>query len=265
MSGKESPYAECRSPIPDPMQMSPPPLILGHRGAPRERPENTIAAFAEALRQGAHGVELDVQCTRDGVPVVIHDDVLERTTDGTGPVSGRTHTELERVRAGGEPVPTLAQAVTWARDAGAILNVEIKAPGVEEATLEALSAGGMLERTILSSFDPGIVRTVGRLSPHCRRYLLSERWDEEMPGAVDAVDAEGLCLRVDAASPLALQVLASLGIPLIVWTVDAPERIRELLGAGVRGIITNTPATAVRIAEELGLLREDAWSREISP
>ncbi len=238
-----------------------PPLILGHRGAPRELPENTIASFEAAVQQGAHGVELDVQRTRDGVPVVIHDPTLERTTDGRGEIGLLPWSELGAVRSGGEPIPSLEQAVEWARSAGAVLNVEIKARDVEERTLEALSAGGMLQRTILSSFHPEIVARVGRLSPHSCRYLLSERWGERTLEEVRDADAEGLCLRVDAASPLALEVLAASAVPVIVWTVDDPPRIAELLRTGVRGIITNTPGVAVRVADELGLLRGDPWWR----
>jgi glycerophosphoryl diester phosphodiesterase len=233
-----------------------PPLLLGHRGAPHERPENTVASFEEAMRQGSHWVELDVQRSRDGVPVVIHDATLERTTDGRGAVAEARWSELERVRVGGEPLPSLEQAVRWAKGAGAVLNVEIKAAGVEEATLEALSAGGILERTIISSFDPEIVRRVGSLSPHATRFLLSEAWDEDTPAAVDAAGAGGLCLRVDAASPLALEVLAARGIPVIVWTVNDSDRMRELLLAGVHGIITNIPSALVQIADDLGVLRE---------
>lgn len=228
-------------------------LILGHRGAPREAPENTIAAFAEALRQGADGVELDVQRTADGVPVVIHDDGLERTTDGSGAVSALGLEHLRRFASRGQPIPTLEEAVRWAVEAGAALNVEIKARGVEEETLEVLSTAGVLESTLISSFDARTVRTVGSLAPAATRYLLTERWDEEVLRAVVESRAQGVCLRVDAASPLALDVLRAEGLPVVVWTVDEPERMRELMTAGIAALITNHPARAVQIARELGL------------
>jgi len=79
----------------------PRPLVIGHRGASADAPENTIAAFELALEQGADGIELDVHLTADGQPVVIHDFTLERTTDGVGPVSGRRVRELKRLDAGG--------------------------------------------------------------------------------------------------------------------------------------------------------------------
>jgi glycerophosphoryl diester phosphodiesterase len=236
------------------------PLLLGHRGAPHDAPENTIASFREAVMQGAHGVELDVQRSADGVPIVIHDDSLERTTDGTGFVSALRREQLGEVRAGGEPVPSLGDAVDWAREAGAFLNVEIKAALLEEAAIAIVERAGLLDRTIFSSFDSGIVHEVGRLAPHAHRYLLRERWDEDTIAMVAEARAEGLCLRVDAASPLALDALARSAVPVIVWTVNEPERIRELLLAGVHGIITNTPGVAVEIARELGRYHPDPWN-----
>jgi glycerophosphoryl diester phosphodiesterase len=233
-----------------------PVLILGHRGAPNEVPENTIASFREAIRQGAHGVELDVQRSLDGVPVVIHDDTLERTTSGRGRVCDLTWAELASVRAGGEPLPSLAQAVAWAEEAGAFLNVEIKAADVEKATLSVLSDHGMLERSIISSFTPDIVKTVGALAPHATRYLLRDRWGEDDLKVVADAGAQGVCLSVKCATPAALDLLRSRELPVVVWTVNEPARMRELLRAGVAGIITNHPAAAVGVARELGMLHQ---------
>jgi glycerophosphoryl diester phosphodiesterase len=232
-----------------------PVLILGHRGAPHEAPENTIASFQEAMRQGAHGVELDVQRSLDGVPVVIHDDSLERTTSGRGSVRHLTWEALSSVRAGGEPLPSLAQAVGWAAAAGAFLNVEIKAPDVEAATLSVLAESGMLERSVISSFSLEIVKTVSDLAPNATRYLLREHWGEDALQAIDDASAQGVCLSVKDASPTALDQLRSRNLPVIVWTVNDPVRIRELLRAGVTGIITNHPAAAVDVAREFGMLR----------
>jgi glycerophosphoryl diester phosphodiesterase len=232
-----------------------PVLILGHRGAPADSPENTIVSFREAMRQGAHGVELDVQRSRDGVPVVIHDDTLERTTSERGRISDLTWEELSAVRAGGEPLPSLTQAVAWAAAAGAFLNVEIKAPDVEEATLSLLAESGMLARTIISSFNPAIVRAVGDLAPHARRYLLLDEWGDDSLQAIEDTGAQGVCLSVNHATPAALDLLRSRDLPVIAWTVNEPVRVGELLAAGVAGIITNHPEMAVGVARTFGMLR----------
>lgn len=226
----------------------PHPLILGHRGSPFDAPENTLRSFALAIKEGADGVELDVRGTRDGVPVVIHDDALDRTTTGSGLVAEHAWPALQRLTAAA--LPSLEQAVAWAAGARAWLNVEIKADGVEAATLDALRSAGLLDRTILSSFDARVVTEIGRLEPAARRFYLTYEWDEPAQDAVAESGAQGVCLHVDAASALTLEVLRNDDLAVIVWTVDSPERVRELLDHGVAGVITNRPAAAVRARDE---------------
>lgn len=220
-------------------------LILGHRGAPLAAPENTIAGFALALESGADGVELDVQLSADGVPVVIHDDTLQRTTGVTGRVADLSWRRISGIRAGGEPVPSLEQAAAWAAATGAWLNVEIKAAGAAEPTLAVLEAAGLDERVIVSSFHETVVEEVGRLNPDLERYLLLERWESASRTAVDACGAGGVCLRVDAASDAALAELQAAGLPVVVWTVDDPARLAALIRSGARAIITNRPELAI--------------------
>lgn len=229
----------------------PHPLILGHRGAPLDAPENTLRSLALAMEQGADGVELDVQRTRDGVPVLLHDETLDRTTAARGPVEGLHWSAVQRLTGAG--VPSLEQAAAWASAAGAWLNVEIKARRVERATVEALDAAGMLPRTVLSSFHPDVLAEVANLAPDTHRFFLTERWDPAAEQALAASRADGVCLHVDAATAPALDALRSLALPFIVWTVDEPRRIAELLQAGAAGIISNRPGLAARVREECGL------------
>lgn len=232
-------------PAPQATTVSPDPLILGHRGAPHQAPENTIAGFVLARAAGCDGVELDVQRSRDGVPVVIHDDTLDRTGHGRGPVADRSWAELATLRGAGESIPSLAQAVEWAIDSGAWLNVEIKATDVTAATLQELRNAGFTDRVIISSFHPEVIAEAGRLEPELDRFLLLETWGDASLAQVRACTAGGVCLHVDAATPEALAELAAADLPVVVWTVDQPDRLRELLRAGVRGIITNRPEIAV--------------------
>jgi glycerophosphoryl diester phosphodiesterase len=220
-------------------------LILGHRGAPHQAPENTIAGFALALAAGCDGVELDVQRSRDGVPVVIHDDSLDRTGHGRGLVADRSWAELSILRGAGEPIPSLAQAIGWASDAGAWLNVEIKATDVTAATLQALRNAGFVEGAIISSFHPRVIAEVGRLGPEFKRFLLLDSWSDDALTQVRACMAQGVCLHVDAATPGTVAELAAADLPLVVWTVDQPDRLAHLLQAGVAGVITNRPEIAV--------------------
>jgi glycerophosphoryl diester phosphodiesterase len=204
-------------------------------------PENTLRGFKRALERGADGVELDVQRSADGVPVVIHDATLERTTRGRGRVDAFSAAELGRADVGGEGVPTLAAAARWAAEHRAWLNVEIKARGVETATLAVLEAAGVLDRTVISSFDPETVREVGRLDGEIRRFLLTEECSPDLIRMVREIGAGGVCLGGEGASDAALAGLAAAALPVIVWTVDEPQRMRSLIAAGVAGIITNVP------------------------
>jgi glycerophosphoryl diester phosphodiesterase len=225
----------------------PPHLLLGHRGASADAPENTMRAFRLALEQGADGIELDVQRSADGVPVVIHDPTLERTTDGAGAVASHTWSAITRVRSRGEPVPRLEEVAAWAAETGAWLNVEIKAPGVEPAAVAAIEAAGVTGRTVFSSFDAASVREVGRLAPHARRFLLTETWSADVLRAARDAGAGGICLADRAATDDALRGIAVEGLPLVIWTVDDPARIGALYAAGVAAVITNRPAAGARV------------------
>lgn len=221
------------------------PLVLGHRGSPFHATENTLASFASALEQGADGVELDVRRAHDGVPVVIHDETLDRTMPVKGRVVDFPWPAIQRLT--NAALPSLEQVAAWAAASGAFLNVEIKSRDVEAATVEILTGVGVLERSLISSFDPDIVAEVGRLAPDSRRYLLTEAWDEVAQEAVASSGALGICLHVSAAVPLVLEVLRNEDLPVIVWTVDSPDRMRELFLSGVAGIITNRPLVAAEV------------------
>lgn len=147
------------------------PLVLAHRGALRAAPENTIPAFEQALAQGADGVELDVILSRDGEVVIIHDDTLQRTTNGRGPVADLTLAELKQLDAGawfdarfaGTCIPTLAEALA-ALSAPARINVELKAPpypatsALAARALAVVRAAGAEDRVLFSSFSPWMVQ-----------------------------------------------------------------------------------------------------------
>jgi glycerophosphoryl diester phosphodiesterase len=234
------------------MQTSfPQPLILGHRGSPLEAPENTLRSFALAREHGADGVELDVQLARDGTPVVIHDAKLDRTTPAWGEVAAFDWPALQQLTA--SQLPSLEQAAAWAAAAGAWVNVEIKATNSEEVVLDVLRRTGGLDRIIFSSFNPACLASLARLAPETQRFLLVDGWDAEGSRMVAESGAQGVCLRVDAATAVTLEVIRNDDLPVIVWTVDERPRMLELLRHGVAGIITNRPALGVAArAEALG-------------
>lgn len=227
------------------------PLILGHRGASRDAPENTMKAFRLALEQGADGVELDVQPSADGAPVIVHDDTLDRTTDTRGEVRLLPWERIACARAGGEPVPRLEEVVAWAAETGAFLNVEIKRPGVERAAVALVDQAGIGQRVVFSSFLAGSVAELRREAPGAACYLLTERWNAGVLELARDLGVAGVSLDVRRATAPALARLAEARLPAVIWTVDRPLRIRALLRAGVRAVITNRPAVGVRVRREM--------------
>ncbi|MBP2311683.1 glycerophosphoryl diester phosphodiesterase [Azospirillum soli] len=239
------------------------PRLIGHRGAKENAPENTLASLREAARQGAAWVEVDVMLTRDRVPVLIHDDTLERTTSGTGPVPDLTLAELRRLDAGswfdprfaGETVPTLEDALALIRDLGLGLNLEIKPyPGQDVATAEAAIA--TLKRLwpagrplLLSSFEVPCLEVARDLAPDIPRgYLL---WDPPADWAAIADRIGAATLNVDQERQTAgtVAVYRATGRPVLAYTVNDPRRANELFDWGVAGVFTDAPG---RLAAALG-------------
>ena len=226
------------------MNPFPHPIVLGHRGSPREATENTLESLGRAMRAGADGVELDVQRSSDGVPVVIHDDSLERLWGTRRLVSKLAWPAIERLH--GSRIPSFEQAAGWAAASGAWLNVELKATDVEDGVLALIDRFGIRERTFISSFDPEIVRAVGLADDRIRRFFLTEQWGDAALEGFERSGASGVCLGNEGATAPILDDLRVRGLPVVIWTVNEPDRVRSLLESGAAGIITDLPAMAIR-------------------
>ena len=227
-----------------------PPLVIAHRGASGTCPENTLIAFARAAALGAHMIELDVQLTRDGAVVVMHDWTLERTTDGSGAVCDRTLAEIRGLDAGawfgsafrGTRVPTLAEVLAAV---GLRVNVELKPvgdDGLEARALAVVESAGALARVVFSSFEAGALE---RLRARTVRATLAVLWDEgpvvDAVARAQRVGARALHLRKDRTSPDALAAAAAAGLPVRAWTVNERGEMDRLVAAGVEGIFTDFP------------------------
>ncbi len=230
------------------------PLIIAHRGASAEAPENTLAAFALAHRQQADMIELDLQLTADGEIVVFHDNDTARWNGRADPVARLTLAELRRLDIGGERAPTLAETLDWARSVGMPLNLELKRPGMAARCAQLLHEHRMADQVIVSSFYEQTLHELRAVAPAVARgYLMGIRsyrpdirWREFWPfGALRRIAAaawhpyQGLP-GLDWVIPRVLQA----GYQVNVWTVDDPVRLRQLAALGVSGLITNTPAAA---------------------
>lgn len=223
-------------------------LNIAHRGASGRFPENTLCAFAAAIAAGAGMCELDVQMTRDGVLMVIHDDTVDRTTDGKGAVAAMTLQEIQRLDAGvkfgarfrGERVPTLEEVFAFVDDRCG-LNVELKAAGAEHKVCEVIRACRAGATALVSSFDWDALARVRHIAPDIRVGLLASQRPARLLGAAsemraDAINpgfeivTEGLCIAAHARA-----------IKVYTWTVDDAVIMRRLVAYGVDGIMTNFP------------------------
>lgn len=224
-------------------------LNIAHRGASGTFPENTVSAFRAAIDAGADMCELDVQLSRDGAVVVIHDDTVERTTDGTGEVAELTLEELRRLDAGakfksgafkGAQIPTLDEvfAVTSGKCG---LNIELKAGGLEHPVAQIMQARDALSDSIVSSFDWEYLKIIQRLHFNIRVALLAEEKPVDLLMNAIAMRAHAINPRWDMVTSDLCKAAHERGLKVYTWTVDADERMRALIECGVDGIITNYP------------------------
>ena len=232
------------------------PLNFAHRGACREAPENTLAAFERAVELGADGIELDVQLSRDGEVVVIHDFHLETTTDGEGPVRDKTLAELRELDAGecfapsfsGQRIPTL-QEVIDAVGHLLLLNIELKTADVRDdglaaAVLRIVEVAGLLERAVLSSFNPLAIWRIKRLNPRVPAGLLyapDSAFFLRRPWPRHFLQLEALHPYHTDVDERYMDWAGEKGYRIHTWTVDDPDRMRELALLGVDIVITNRP------------------------
>jgi glycerophosphoryl diester phosphodiesterase len=235
---------------------------VAHRGYSYVAPENTLPALAAAGRAGATYVEFDVRTTADGVPVVIHDRTVDRTTDGSGHVWDLTVDEVRALDAGswfspayaGTRVPLLAEVLDLPSPA---LLLEIKPPASREEVKRILSMvaeRGLLERTIVQSFDPEVVRLVREAAPDVRRGLLRLRFEADTVPLATELDV--VCCNPSVADVLGdaatVAELTGAGIDVMPWTANDMGQWPELVAAGVAGLISDRTGELTGFAELAG-------------
>jgi glycerophosphoryl diester phosphodiesterase len=224
------------------------PLIIGHRGASADAPENTLAAFALAREQEADGVELDVQLAADGVPVVIHDETVDRTTDGTGPVHAFTSDALRELG-----VPALRD-VFAAFGADLLYNVELKTTRLATGDLAAavfrdIAAANLGAGVLISSFNPLALRAAARYrtAETGLALLYAPAWGRHFHRFLNIVAVHPYHGVVD---PAHVAWARQHGYRVNVWTVDDGNTAQRLCDIGVHAIITNRPRA---LREQLSL------------
>lgn len=248
-----------------------PPLIIAHRGDSAHRPENTLASFASAMEVGADLIELDVQLTRDGHVVVIHDPTVDRTTDGRGPVADLTLAELRRLSAGypalfggaysGERVPTLAEALGFVRGRCRLM-IEIKADsvgddgsgGIEALTVAEVRKAGMEKEVALISFSRTALLRCRELGPEVVRGHLF--YQAEPGDVITGAEAIGSDLVMPHKAMLSAELRdrgREAGLKLATWVVDDPDELQSLAHYDLYGVGSNRPGVLLEALTEIEL------------
>ncbi|MEV5596663.1 glycerophosphodiester phosphodiesterase family protein [Streptomyces sp. NPDC052496] len=220
---------------------------VGHRGAPKLAPENTLAALEAAADRGAEWVETDVQFTKDGQAVIMHDPTVDRMTDGSGRIDQLTAEQIARLTVkGGGRVPTLEQVLTSLKERSARLLLEIKGPQTPahvEQTLKLVTEAGMAERTMIQSFDEAVVRNAADSPYKLKVALLRDTLDPDPVATARtfSLTAYSVSYKALATRPTALDQLKAAGFDVFVWTVDREADWQTATSWGVDGVITNRP------------------------
>ena len=239
--------------------------IVGHRGLAGLAPENTLVSFREAIRAGADWLEFDVRFASDGVPIVIHDASLKRTTSGRGPVRARSLAEIRKLDAGswfdprfaGERIPTLDDVLKLASRIR--LNIEIKAHAAParraaQAVWSRVKRSGLQQRTLISSFDPNVLKALRDLDP---KVSLGFPWQIGLRDPVRralALKSRMMLFEVGGLSERKVRRCRDVGLEVWVYTVNEPEEMRRVLDLSIDGLITDRPDLLA------GLLRREAVS-----
>lgn len=222
-------------------------LVIGHRGAPREAPENTISSFERALKIGAGMVEADLRRTSDGRVVVIHDRDVRRTTSGRGRVDGMTEDQLMELDAGGwfskkycgEKIPTLDVLLAWASGADIKVVLELKDNEIEEFVVRRIAAHEMERKIIISSWKFGTLEKIKALAPDIEVAPILVSANRIKPAVIALKPAMVFLWTGYAMTPGAVQRLQSLGIKVIAWIVDSKPLLARALNRKVNGVTTN--------------------------
>ncbi len=244
------------------------PVRIAHRGASGAglAPENTLTAFERAIEIGVDAVELDVRSTRDGALVVLHDPLLDRTTDREGPVHELTLAQVREADAGGwfgrpfagEKVPTLAEALDLLRRR-ALAVIEIKADHLAEAVLRVVDDLVVADQVVIQSFSSETLRRVKAIDGAAPAALLvgnlptspSRMRARRMVREVLSLGANILNIWHTTLTPAFYEEVRKRGLTVWTWTVDEEVVLRDVVQMGVQGIATNHPDRLNGVLEEL--------------
>lgn len=233
---------------------------FAHRGFSGKYPENTMLAFKKAIETGADGIELDVQLTKDGEVVIIHDETIDRTTNGKGLVVEYTYEELAKFDAsyiftgqyGFNKIPKLREYFEFVKDFDIVTNIELKTGineylGIEEKVWELIKEFGLEKRIIISSFNHFSVMRMKKIAPNLKYGFLSEDWIIDAGKYTYNQGVKCYHPRFNNLIPEVVEELKSYGLEINTWTVNKEEDIKDMINKGIDVVIGNYPDLTKKI------------------
>ena len=249
------------------------PLVVAHRGGGGLAPENTLASFRNGIALGADFIEMDIHLTKDGIPVVIHDATIDRTTDGKGAINSFTLAELQAFNAAAkfsgasekQCVSTLAQVLDLAKPSSVKLEIEIKVdaagqryPGIEQKVLNEITSRGMLDRVKITAFEFETLKQIRALNPNVTTvalmttdYFRAHNISQPVTIIDDVASlANGIGVDKNFLNANLVQAAHARKLSVGVWTVDTEAEMNQFRMMGVDGITTNRPDLLKRLLEK---------------
>ena len=236
---------------------------FAHRGFSGKYPENTMLAFEKAVEIGADGVELDVQLTKDGEVVIIHDETIDRTTDGKGYVVDYTYEELSKFDASYtytekmrfNKIPTLKEYFELVKDLDFVTNIELKTGinqylGIEEKVYKLIKEYKLEKKVIISSFNHFSILRMKKIAPELKCGFLSEDWIIDAGAYTASHGIECFHPRFNNLIPEVVEELKKNNIEINTWTVNKEEDIKDLINKGIDILIGNYPDLVKKIINE---------------
>lgn len=228
--------------------------VFAHRGFKSKYPENTLLAFKKAIEIGCDGIEFDVQMTKDERLVIIHDETVDRTTDGQGLVKNLTYEEISRLNAshqskerhGFNKIPLLTEYFEMVKDTGIISNIELKNSvfeyeGIEQKVYDLIMTYGLKDKVVISSFNHLSVLKMKQIDPVIKCGLLTADWLVDPGKYVKTAGIECFHPAVYGMSKIKVQEIQSYGVEVNVWMGSEYTDLEGLVNMGVDTIITDFP------------------------
>lgn len=237
---------------------------FAHRGFSGKYPENTMLAFKKAIEAGADGIELDVQLTKDGEVVIIHDETIDRTTNGTGAVIEFNYDELSQFDAsyifagkyGFNKIPTLREYFELVKDFDIVTNIELKTGinqylGIEDKVWTLIKEFNLEKKVIISSFNHFSVMRMKKIAPTLKYGFLSEDWIIDAGRYTHSHGVQCYHPRFNNLIPEVVKELKSFGLEINTWTVNKEEDIKDMIEKEVDVVIGNYPDLTKKILDNM--------------